>query len=67
MAQEPRLARYEIALIKAMLANKDMPKDRIQAYFTRPDRKGCPICKIREDGCRLRECGRRLPRLRRER
>jgi len=38
MAQEPRLARHEIALIKAMLAKKDMPKDRIQAYFSRPDR-----------------------------
>jgi hypothetical protein len=38
MAQEPRLARHEIALIKAMLAKAEMPKDRIQAYFSRPDR-----------------------------
>jgi hypothetical protein len=38
MAQEPRLARHEIALIKAMLAKGEMPKDRIQAFFTRPDR-----------------------------
>jgi hypothetical protein len=38
MPNEPRLARHEIALIKAMLAKNDMPKDRIQAYFSRPDR-----------------------------
>lgn len=38
MANEPRLARHEIALIKAMLAKGGIPKDRIQAYFSRPDR-----------------------------
>ncbi len=38
MASEPRLARHEIALVKAMLARGDFPKDRIQAYFSRPDR-----------------------------
>ncbi len=46
MAHEPRLARHEIALIKAMLSKNDMPKDRIQAYFSRPDRPvnyGAPL------------------------
>jgi hypothetical protein len=38
MPADPRLARHEIALIKQMLARDDFTKDRIQSYFSRPDR-----------------------------
>jgi hypothetical protein len=38
MPTDPRLARHEIALIKKMLAREDFTKDRIQSYFSRPDR-----------------------------
>ena len=38
MPADPRLARHEIALIKQMLARDDFKKDRIQSYFSRPDR-----------------------------
>lgn len=38
MANEPRLSRHEVSLIKAMLEREAFTKDRIQSYFSRPDR-----------------------------